>query len=61
MSRDIEDQKELETRFLEHAVRLVEKAPEISELLKRIVAGEILQKETLSDLIARADPQSDQS
>jgi hypothetical protein len=61
MVRDLEDQKALETRFLEHAARLAEEAPEISDLLKEIVAAQVSHKETLLDLVARADPQADQT
>jgi len=60
MTRDLEDQRELETRFREQATRWLEAAPEISELLEGIAAAEALHKETLLDLIARADPQAEQ-
>lgn len=61
MVRDLEDQKALETSFLEHAARLAEEAPQISDLLKGVVAAQVSHKETLLDLVARADPQADQS
>lgn len=61
MARDLEDQKALENDLLERAVRLAEEAPEISDLLKGIVAAQLPHKEALLDLIARADPQADQS
>ncbi|MFQ5852680.1 MAG: ferritin-like domain-containing protein [Candidatus Binatia bacterium] len=58
--QDIKDQKELENRFLDDAFRLALELPEISDLLDKIVAGEVVHKETLQDLVARADPQADQ-
>ena len=61
ISQDIEDQRALESRFLQQSVRLAEEAPEISDLLKRIVAAEALHKEILMDLVMRADPQADQT
>lgn len=61
ISRDIGDQKLLETRFLEQAVRLADGAPEISELLNGTVAAQMYHKEILLDLVARADPQANQS
>lgn len=61
INRDIEDQRVLESRLQEQASRLAEEAPEISDLLKRIVAAEVSHKEILMDLVMRADPQADQT
>lgn len=61
MVRDLEDQKTLENSFLEQAFRLAEKTPEISDLLKGIITAQLLHKEILLDLVARADPQADQT
>lgn len=61
MVRDLEDQRTLETSCLARAARLAEEAPELSDLLKKIVAEQAPHKEILLDLVARADPQADQS
>lgn len=61
MARDLEDQKALETTILEHSVLLAETAPEISTLLRTMLAEQAAHKETLMDLMSRADPQADQS
>jgi hypothetical protein len=61
MVRDLEDQKALENDLSERAFRLAEEAPELSDLLKEIVAVQLPHKDALLDLIARADPQADQS
>ena len=61
MVQDLEDQKALENSFLEQAVRLADEVPEISNLLRRVVAAQLPHKEILLDLVARADPQAEQS
>jgi len=61
MVQDLEDQKTLENSFLEQAVRLADEVPEISDLLRRVVAAQLPHKEILLDLVARADPQATQS
>jgi len=61
MVRDLSDQKALENSLLERAALLVEQAPELAELLRDIVAAQRPHKETLLDLIARADPQAEQT
>lgn len=61
MAQDLEDHKALENSFLEQAVRLAEKTPEISALLREVVGAQRPHKEALLDLVARADPQADQS
>ncbi len=61
MVQDLEDHKALENSFLEQVVRLAEEAPEISALLREVVAAQRPHKEALLDLVARADPQADQS
>lgn len=61
MVQDLEDEKNLETRFTEQAALLADDAPEVSDLLRRIVAAQLPHRETLLDLVARADPQADQS
>lgn len=61
MVRDLEDQKGLEAFFLEHAARVADEAPEIAAFLNKIVAEQLPHKEILLDLVARADPQAEQS
>lgn len=61
LARDLEDQKALENSLIEQTFRLAGEAPEISDLLKGIAAAHVSHKETLLDLIARADPQAEQS
>ncbi len=61
IAQDIKDQKELEVRLIENASLLAVESPEITDLLRQIVSGEISHRETLQDLGARADPQADQS
>lgn len=61
MVQDLQDQKALETLLAEQSVRLAEDAPEISDLLKEIVAAQIPHSDILMDLVARADPQANQS
>jgi hypothetical protein len=46
---------------MEQAVLLADDTPDISDLLQRIVAAQLPHRETLLDLVARADPQADQS
>ncbi len=61
MVKDIEDEKELENRFLDDALRLGSEAPEISDLLRQLVAGKAFHREALLDLVVKADPQAFQS
>ena len=61
MVKDIEDEKELENRFLEDALRLGSEAPEISDLLHQLIAGKAFHREALQDLVVKADPQAFQS
>jgi bacterioferritin (cytochrome b1) len=61
INRDIEDQRLLESQFLERGSLLAEDAPEASSLLQQIVTAELSHKEILLDLLARADPQADQT
>ena len=61
MVQDLDDQKELETRFEERATVLAEEAPEIAELLRELVTSQSHHRVALLDLIARADPQADQT
>ena len=58
MVRDLEDQRALETSIVDQALTLVADAPEISNLLRRIAAVQVPHRETLLDLVARADPQA---
>ena len=61
MVRDLNDQKALETDFSERAALLAEQAPELAELLGNIIAAQRPHKEMLLDLVARADPQAEQT
>lgn len=61
VSIDIEDQRLLERQFLERASLLAEKAPEVNMLLREVVAAELPHKEIFLDLLARADPQANQT
>ncbi len=61
MVQDLEDQKTLENKIVIQAASLADEAPELSDLLKGIKAGQLSHKDTLLDLVARADPQADQN
>jgi hypothetical protein len=61
MVQDLEDQKSLEAFLLEHATLLADEAPEVGDLLSRVAADQSPHREILLDLIARADPQAEQS
>lgn len=61
MVQDLEDQKSLEAFLLERATLLADDAPEIGDLLSRIAADQTPHREILLDLVARADPQAEQS
>jgi len=61
MVKDIEDEKELENRLLDDALRLGSEAPEISDLLRQLVAGKAFHREALQDIVVKADPQAFQS
>jgi hypothetical protein len=61
ITRDLEDQRKLESQLLRYAAILAEEAPEISELLKRIVAEQAPHRTSLLDIVARADPQANLS
>ena len=61
MVQDIEDEKELEDQFLDDALRLGSKSPEIGDLLRQLVAGKAFHREALQDLVVKADPQASQS
>jgi hypothetical protein len=61
MGRDLSAHSVLETRFLERAARLDEKAPDIAELLRQVVHVQSNHVRILMDLIARADPQAHQT
>ena len=61
MVQDLEDQKSLEAFLLERATLLADDAPEIGDLLSRIVADQGAHRDILLDLVARADPQAEQS
>ncbi|MGH7770505.1 MAG: hypothetical protein ACREQP_23885 [Candidatus Binatia bacterium] len=61
MTQDLNDHRALETRLLERAALINERAPETAELLRRIAASQRPHTDALLDLIARADPQAEQT
>lgn len=61
MVQDLNDQKALENSLLEQAAILAEEAPEICDLLREVAAAQLPHREALLDLIARSDPQAEQS
>ena len=61
MGRDLSAHSVLETRFLERAARLDEKAPDVAALLRQVVQLQSHHVRILMDLIARADPQAQQT
>jgi hypothetical protein len=61
ISRDVEDQKVLLGNLLESSARLAEEASQSAELLKRIATVEHSHRETLIQLLMRADPQAEQN
>ena len=61
MVQEIEEETELEDRFLDDALRLGSGSPEISDLLRQLVAGKAFHREALQDLVIKADPQAFQS
>jgi rubrerythrin len=61
MTQDLNDHRALEARLLERAALINERTPETAELLRRIAASERPHIEAFLDLIARADPQAEQT
>jgi hypothetical protein len=61
MTQDLNDHRALETRLLERATLIGEQAPETAELLRQIAAAGRPHTDALLDLIARADPQAEQT
>lgn len=61
MAQDLSDHSALETRFLERAARLDEKDPDSADLLRQIVQSHGNHLKAFMDLIARADPQAQQT
>ena len=59
--QDLQDQKNLETKLFDQATLLAEETPELAELLRDIAASQHPHTDTLLDLVARADPQADQT
>lgn len=59
LSRDVDEQKQIEARMLEHAGFLALDAPDQSELLYSLFAVEKRHAHVLSDLLAKADPQAE--
>lgn len=61
VGQDLQDQKKVETMLFDQAALLAEKTPELAELLRDIAASQHPHTDALLDLVARADPQADQS
>ncbi len=61
MHQDVEDQKRVEARLTDDVSHLALEAPDYSQLLRQLVEVERRHKATLLDLLARADPQADQT
>jgi hypothetical protein len=61
MSQDLYDHTVLETRLLERAALIEEKTPEYAELLRGIAQSHSRHVRAFMDMIARADPQAQQT
>ena len=61
MHQDMEDQRRVEARLTDDVSYLALEAPEHSQLLRQLVEVERRHKATLLDLLARADPQAEQT
>ena len=61
MRQDVEDQKRVEARLVDDVSYLALEAPEQSQLLRRLVEVERRHNKALTDLLARADPQAEQT
>ncbi len=61
MLQDVEDQKRVEARLTDEVSRLALEAPDHSQLLRRLLEVERRHRATLLDLLARADPQAEQT
>jgi rubrerythrin len=59
--QDLQDQKSLEAKLFDETALLAEERPELAELLRDVAASQRPHTETLLDLVARADPQADQT
>ena len=59
--QDVEDQKRAEARLVDDASSLALEAPEQSQLLRQLLEVENRHKQALLDLLARADPQAEQT
>ena len=61
MHQDVEDQKRVEARLTDDISYLALEAPGHSQLLRQLVEVERRHKAALLDLLARADPQAEQT
>lgn len=61
MAQDLNDQTAVETRLLDRAALLNGNSPKTAELLRQIADSHRKHRKVLLDLIARADPQADQT
>lgn len=60
MVQDLEDQRALDEGLIEAGSVLAARNPELSRVLRDIVAAQAAHREEFLDLIARADPQAHQ-
>jgi hypothetical protein len=58
---DLQDQKALETGLFDQATQLADERPELAQLLGEVAASQHPHTDTLLDLVARADPQANQT
>ncbi len=61
MRQDVEDQKRVEAAMVDDVSCLALEAPEQGRLLRELVEVERQHKKALLDLLARADPQAEQT
>lgn len=61
LAEDLNDQTAVENRLLQWAALLNENSPETAELLRQIADSHRKHRKVFLDLIARADPQAEQT
>jgi rubrerythrin len=61
LAKDLNDQTAVENRLLQRTALLNENYPETAELLRQIADSHRKHRKVLLDLIARADPQAEQT
>ena len=61
VTKDLQDQRALESFLSIKEARLVQDSPDIAQLLRRIAITERAHRKILEELVARADPQAHQT